>query len=72
VGAGGNAGRSNWEQATVKKSWVDGGRIETVVAGVVLAAVLGLFVKFYRTDDGGPTAPSVALQAPANTGPSQH
>ena len=57
----------------MKKSWVDGGRIETVVAGVVLAAVLGLFVKFYRNEpETGPTAPPVELQAPANTGPSQH
>lgn len=56
----------------VKKSWVDGGRIETVVAGAVLAAVLGLFVKFYRPDAEAPSAPAVELQAPAPAAQPQH
>jgi hypothetical protein len=56
----------------VKKSWVDGGRIETVVAGAVLAAVLGLFVKFYRPEQEAPSAPVVELQAPMATGVAQH
>lgn len=56
----------------MKKSWVDGGRIETVVAGAVLAAVLGLFVKFYRPEQEVPNAPAVELQAPAPAGHAQH
>jgi hypothetical protein len=56
----------------VKKSWVDGGRIETVVAGAVLAAVLGLFVKFYRPESEAPSAPAVELQAPAPSVQPQH
>lgn len=32
----------------MKKSWVDSGRVETVVALAVLVTVIALFVKFYR------------------------
>jgi hypothetical protein len=53
---------------TVKKSWVDGGKIETVVALAVLLAVIALFAKFYRPAPE-PQAPTVETRTPANAGP---
>lgn len=56
-----------------KKSWVDGGRIETILACLVLAAVIGLFVRFYRpTTDPTPVGtemlgvPTAAQPAPTH------
>jgi hypothetical protein len=57
-----------------KKSagWLDSGRIETFMAVAVLAAVLGLFLKFYRPGGDVPSAGPMELQAPATTGPQAH
>ncbi len=52
-----------------KTSWVDGGRIETAVAVVVLAVVVGLFARFYRPTLDPAPAPTTTLQAPATAGP---
>lgn len=53
-----------------KKSWVDSGRIETVLACVVLAAVIGLFVRFYRpTTDPVPAASEMRVPAAAQPAP---
>jgi hypothetical protein len=49
-------------------SKMDSGRIETILACAVLAAVIGLFAKFYRPDsERAPEVPSAA--APADVTP---
>jgi hypothetical protein len=52
----------------VKKSWVDSGRVETVVALAVLVAVVALFVKFYRPSPE-PNLPTVEARTTAPAGP---
>lgn len=50
----------------MKKSWVDSGRIETVVALAVLVTVIALFVKFYRPAAPDPQLPTIeAARTPA-------
>ncbi|MBX3471828.1 MAG: hypothetical protein KF878_33650 [Planctomycetes bacterium] len=49
----------------MKKSWVDSGRVETVVALAVLVAVIALFAKFYRPATPEPQLPMVDTRAPA-------
>ncbi|MCO5172240.1 MAG: hypothetical protein M9894_38575 [Planctomycetes bacterium] len=53
----------------MKKSWVDSGRVETVVALAVLVAVIALFAKFYRPATPEPQLPMVESRTPATTGP---
>lgn len=48
-----------------KASWLDGGRIETALACVVLAAVIGLFVRFYRPDNDAPPVTGTDIRVPA-------
>ena len=54
-----------------KSSWVDGGRIETALACVVLAAVIGLFVRFYRPTHDAPP-PASDIRVPATAGQPSH
>lgn len=54
------------------KGWMDSGRIETFMAVAVLAAVLGLFVKFYRPGGDVPSTGPLEQSAPATTGPAAH
>ena len=51
----------------MKKTWLDSGRIETVVALLVLGAVLALFLKFHRPDT--PVGPSTVVPTAAPVGP---
>lgn len=51
----------------MKKSWVDSGRVETVVALAVLVAVIALFVKFYRPAPAPQLPPTV--EAARTAGP---
>ncbi len=60
------------KSAPTTKGWLDSGRIETFMAVAVLAAVLGLFVKFYRPGGDVPSAGPVDTQAPATAGPAAH
>jgi hypothetical protein len=55
----------------VKKSssWVDSGRVETVVALAVLVAVIALFVKFYRPTPEPQVPATVEARTPAPVGP---
>ncbi len=50
----------------MKKSWVDSGRIETVVALAVLVTVIALFAKFYRPAPEPQLPPTIeAARTPA-------
>ena len=40
-------------------SKMDSGRIETLLAGIVLIAVIGLFVRFQLVKDAPPPAPAL-------------
>lgn len=48
-----------------KTSWVDGGRVETALACVVLAAVIALFVRFYRPESTVPPVTGTDIRVPA-------
>jgi hypothetical protein len=52
--------------------WLDGGRIETALACVVLMAVIGLFVRFYRPHNEAPPAPGAEIHVPATATTPSH
>jgi hypothetical protein len=56
----------------VSKSWLSSGRIETLLALLVLLVVLGLFVKFRNVDVPTPTEiDTPAAMEPSSPSPTQ-
>jgi hypothetical protein len=53
----------------MSSSKIDSGRIETVLAAVVLLAVIGLFVRFQLVETNTPPEPT-QIEAPAAAEPS--
>ena len=57
----------------MSRSNYDSAKVETVLAAIVLLAVIALFVRFQIVEDQAPPPPPAvqAVEQPASSGPSQ-
>lgn len=57
----------------MSKSNYDSAKVETVLAAIVLLAVIALFVRFQIVEDQAPVAPPAvqAVEQPTSSGPSE-